>query len=191
MQGVPQILWKRGWDGCILANKLCKPSVSRFFWPQPAPPPRCAPPAPSRCGVFVFLVSKNHIISHLSIVKPGHAPRACQVGQCTAGRLAMAGPAGWNADGFLVEGHNCALCPPGHRSPFSWTFFRRHENRKRYVNRRRNETRGWRAVYPRFINRTKGAFCSWLLNSGPTLFDCVKPFSCNAGPGIIPQSYCK
>ena len=44
-------------------------------------------------------------------------------------------------------------------------------------------TRDSSPVYPRFINRTRSALCSWLLTSGPTPFCLCKVFSCKACPG--------
>ena len=45
--------------------------------------------------------------------------RASHVGRCTAGQLGGAGPAGWDADGFVRAGHNRPSCPPAHRREMS------------------------------------------------------------------------
>ena len=85
-------------------------------------------------------------------------PRAGRVGRRTAGRLGTAGPAEWNADGFLRAGHNRHSCPPGHREQLSRTSLRKHEQAKSYVNRMREQsprlTTDLSAVYQRDEKRS-------------------------------------
>ena len=58
--------------------------------------------------------SRSALYSDCNLSNP-----AGRVGRRTAGRLGGAGPAGWDADGFVRAGHNRPSCPPGHRRQLS------------------------------------------------------------------------
>ena len=77
----------------------------------------------------------NHMLVVTCRTQNPDTPRAVRVGRRKAGRLGGAGPAGWDADGFVRAGHNRPSFPPGHRIQLSCTSLRKYEHGNSYVNR--------------------------------------------------------
>ena len=110
----------------------------------------------------------------------GGARRGGGAGQGRTGRRRVASP----------RRHPSPLPPQGfsragHRIQLSWTFLRKHEQTKSYVNRWRNTTSGWRAVDERLIRGMTAALGSLLLTNGPSPICLCKPFSCKACSGNL------
>ena len=133
--------------------------------------------------VSVSLLFRTHLLrkrKNLSNPKPGHTTGG-------SGRAAHSGAAGHGGPGRMGRRRVSPRRPQpslvSSRALKTTVLNRRHEQRNPYVNRRRNKTRRWPAVYPRLISGTGSALCFWLLTSGPTPCLC-KPFSCKACPGI-------
>ena len=113
-------------------------------------------------------------------------------GRRTAGRRGGAGLGRTGRSWVDPARRQHSFLPCSESKTVSWTFLRKHEQAKSYVNRWRNEIRGWPrgwpAVDPRLISGTASALRSWLLTSVPTPTCLCKPFSCKACPGISAQT---
>ena len=100
-----------------------------------------------------------------------------------AGRYGRRGRAGTGSTGRrrdCLRRRKQPLLPSRRWKITFWVCLWKHEQRKPYVNRWRNKTRGWQPVYPRFIRGTTSALRSWLLTKVPTPICPCKPFSCKA-----------
>ena len=99
----------------------------------------------------------------------------------TAGRRGRAGPSKKGRRRVYSPRRQMSPLPSkasGHREQLFWTFRRKHEQTKCYLNRMEEDdnrlTRNWPVAYKRFIRGTTAALCSWLLADGPTPI-CLRP----------------
>ena len=114
--------------------------------------------------------------NNLSNPKPGHTTGESRRGGARRGGRAGPGRTRRGADGSVRPGNERLSCPPGHGRQLSWTSLRKHEQANSYINLRRNKTRGWQPVHPRFITGTASALRSWLLTNVPTPICLCRPF---------------
>ena len=125
--------------GCLLRGSTRRRPVP--LGPAPLRPTAVRRLDPTR--PFCVRVSGSTInLKKLSNPKPGHTPGgsvrggACRDGGAGRGRAAQ------DADGIVRQGENSPFYPPDDGRMTSWVCLWKHEQRKPYINRWGNKTRG-------------------------------------------------
>ena len=138
-------------------------------------------------GTSVKLLPNNWamLFTHVSNPKPGHTTGRSGRGGARREGGAGRGWAGWDADGSVCPGDNRPSYLPDDRKKLSSACLWKREQRKLYVNRWRNKTSGWPAVYSLFVRGTTAALRSWLLINVLTPNCLCGPFLYKACPGTL------